>query len=68
MDPQVEMVDGMVSQVPDAVDDGGRILEHVRAAGLPIHQEALLPDLEVEPLHRDIEPQKPTNSVRRSPV
>ena len=27
MNPQVEMADGMVSKVPDTVDDGGRILE-----------------------------------------
>src|SRR4051794_17682680 len=55
-DPQIEMADGVVPQVPDAVDDGGRILEQVRAAGLPIHEEALLPDLDVKPLHRDVEP------------
>jgi hypothetical protein len=54
-DPQIEMADGVVSQVPDAVDDAGRILEQVRAAGLPIHEEALLPDLDVKPLHRDVE-------------
>src|SRR3954463_10958902 len=42
-------------QVPDAVDDGSRILEQVRAAGLLIHEEALLPDLDVKPLHRDVE-------------
>src|SRR3954463_14768694 len=55
-DPQIEMADGVVSQVPDAVDDGSRIFEQVRAAGLPIHKEALLPDLDVKPLHRDVEP------------
>src|SRR4051794_3277412 len=49
------MADGVVSQVPDAVDDGSRILEQVRAAGLLIHEEALLPDLDVKPLHRDVE-------------
>src|SRR3954447_22060208 len=54
-DPQIEMADGVVSQVLDAVDDRGRILEQVRAAGLPIHEEALLPDLNVKPLHRDVE-------------
>src|SRR3954452_12816533 len=54
-DPQIEMADGVVSQVPDAVDDGSRILEQVRAAGLLIHEEALLPDLDVKPLHRDVE-------------
>src|SRR3954468_6891198 len=50
-DPQIEMADGGVSQVPDAVKDGSRILEQVRAAGLSIHEEALLPDLDVKPLH-----------------
>src|SRR3954465_10280528 len=54
-DPQIEMADGVVSQVPDAVDGGSRILEQVRAAGFLIHEEALLPDLDVKPLHRDIE-------------
>src|SRR3954452_5755920 len=49
------MADGVVSQVPDAVDDGSRILEQVRAAGPSIDEEALLPDLDVEPLHRDVE-------------
>ena len=52
---QVEMADGVVSQVPDTVDDGSRILEQVRAAGLSIHEEALLPDLDVEPVHRNVE-------------
>src|SRR3954451_10978900 len=52
---QIEMIDGMVSQVSDAVNDGRRILEQVRAAGLSIHEEALLPDLDVKPLHRDVE-------------
>src|SRR5690242_21358443 len=54
-DPQVEMADGVVSQVPDAVDDGSRILEQERAAGLPIHEEVLLPDLAIEPLRRNVE-------------
>src|SRR3954451_21989827 len=54
-DPQIEMADGVVSQVPDAVNDGSRILEQVRAAGLLIHEEALLPDLDVKPFHRDVE-------------
>jgi hypothetical protein len=53
---QVEMADGMVSQVPDAVDDGRRIVEQVCAARLSIQEEALLPDLGVEPIHRDVEP------------
>ena len=48
------MVDGMVSRVPDAVDDGSRILEQIRIAGPSIHEEALLPDLAVEPSHGDI--------------
>src|SRR5438128_7530790 len=30
-------------------------LEQVRAAGSPIHEEALLPDLDVKPLRRDVE-------------
>jgi hypothetical protein len=42
---QIEMTDGMVSQVLNAVDDGSRILEQVRAAGLSIDEEAFLPDL-----------------------
>src|SRR3954452_5129487 len=54
-DPQIEMADGVVSQGPDAVDDGSRILEQVRAAGLLIHEQALLPDLDVKPFHRDVE-------------
>jgi hypothetical protein len=49
---QIEMADSMVSQVPDAVDDGSRILEQVRAAGLSIDEEAFLPDLDVKPVHR----------------
>ena len=55
MDPQVEMADSMVSKVSDAVDDGSHILEQVCAVGLSIHEEALLPDLEIEPLHRAVE-------------
>src|SRR5690242_699762 len=54
-DPQIEMADGVVSPVSDAVDDGSRILEQERAAGLPIHEEVLLPDLAIEPLRRNVE-------------
>ena len=53
-DFEVEVSDGMVPQVPDGIDDGRCVLEEVGSARLPIDQEALLPDLHVEPVHRDI--------------
>ena len=55
-DSEVEAIDGVVPQVSDGIEDGRGVLEEVGSGRLPIDQKALLPDLHVEPIHRDIQP------------
>ena len=50
-DSEIKAVDGVVAQVSDGVENGRGVLEDVGSAGLPIHQEPLLPDLYIEPVH-----------------
>ena len=52
-DSEIKVVDGVVAQVSDGVENGGGVLEEVGSAGLPIDQKPLLPDLHIEPVHRD---------------
>jgi hypothetical protein len=54
-DSKVEVIDGVVSQVADGFDYGRSIPEQVGAVRLAIHQEPFLPDLNVDPVHRDIQ-------------
>ena len=54
-DSEVEVIDGVISQVADGIDDEGGIPEQVGTVGLAIHQEPLLPDLDVEPVHRNVQ-------------
>ena len=55
-DSQVEMTDGVVSQVTNRVHHAMRVLEQVGSGRLTIDHEALLPDLHIKPVHRDIQP------------
>ena len=55
-DSEVEAVDGVVPQVSDGINYGRSVLEEVRAARLPIDQEALFPDLHVDPVYGNIQP------------
>ena len=54
-DSKVEAVDGVVAQTSNGLEDVRRMLEEVSTAGLSIHEESLLPDLHIKPVHRDIQ-------------
>ncbi len=47
-DSQVDVADGMVSEVADRIHHGRRISEQVGSGRLTIDQEALLPDLHIK--------------------
>lgn len=53
---QVDVADGVVSEVADRIHYGRRISEQVGSGRLTIDQEALLPDLHIKPVYRDIQP------------
>ena len=53
---EIEAIDRVGAQVLNAVEDSGGVLEEVSSARLSIHQEPLLPDLHVEPIHGDGQP------------
>ncbi|HUZ64804.1 MAG TPA: hypothetical protein VMU82_13960 [Acetobacteraceae bacterium] len=50
------MADVVVSEVLDRLHYGGRIPEQIGAAGLAIRQEAFLSDLNIEPVHGNVQP------------
>ena len=53
-DSEVEAIDGVVPQVSDCIEDGRGVLEEVSSSRLPIDEQALLPDLHIDPVHGDI--------------
>lgn len=55
-DSEVEMVDGVVPQVPNCIKDGRGILEKISSSRLLVCQESLLPNLYIDPVHGDIQP------------
>ena len=55
-DSEVKVIDGVVAQVSDCVENGRGVLEEVGSAGLSIDEQALLPDLHIDPVHGDIQP------------
>jgi hypothetical protein len=55
-DSEIKVVDCVLAQASPGVEDGRAVLEEVGPAGLPVHQEPLLPDLHIKPIHRDIPP------------
>ena len=55
-DSEVEAIDGVVSQASDRIENEWCVLEEVSSSRLLIDEEALLPDLHVDPVHRDIQP------------
>jgi hypothetical protein len=38
----------------DCIEDGSGVLEEVSSSRLSIDEQALLPDLHIDPIHRDI--------------
>ena len=55
-DSEVQVIDGALSQTSDCIEDGRGVLEEVSSSRLSIDEQALLPDLHIDPIHRDIEP------------
>ena len=55
-DSEVKEADRVVAQVSNGVEDGRRGLEEIGPTGLLVHQKSLLPDLYIEPIHRDVQP------------
>ena len=69
--PQVDAVDGSISQVADGLDDSLCVLEEVRARWLSVDEEAAGSDLAVEPFRRNVQPPckgVDAEQVRRTPA
>ena len=54
-DSEVDAVDGVASQAPDCIENRRGILEEVSSGRLLIDEQALLPDLYIQPIHRDVQ-------------
>ena len=54
-DSEIDEVDRVVAQASNGVEDSRGVLEEVGPAGLLIHQKSLLPDLNIEPIHGDVQ-------------
>ena len=54
-DSEIEMIDVVIAQFANGFDDVGRVREQMCAAGLAIDQKASLSDLDIEPVHRDVQ-------------
>jgi hypothetical protein len=52
-DSEIQSIYRVVAQSSNGVEDGRDVLEEVGPAGLAIYQEPLLPNLHIEPVHRD---------------
>ena len=51
---EVGAVDGVVAQVSDRIEHERSVLEEVSSGRLLIDEEALLSDLHIDPIHRNI--------------
>ena len=51
---EVEAVDDVVPQVSDCIEDCSGVLEEVSSSRLSIDEQALLPDLHIDPIHGNI--------------
>jgi hypothetical protein len=61
-DSEIEATDGVVPQIPDPIEDGLCVPKEIGSRWLLIDEEPLLPDLHVDPVHWDSQP----NSELRS--
>ena len=52
-DSEIEPFDLVIAQLADGLDHGRRVREQVRAGRMAAYQKTPLPDLYVEPVHRD---------------
>jgi hypothetical protein len=53
-DSEIEAFDDVVPQVSNRINNDRGVLEEVSSSRLLIDHEALLPDLHVDPIHRNI--------------
>ena len=53
-DSEVQVIDGALPQTSDSIEDGCGVLEEVGSSRLSIDEQALLPDLHIDSIHRDI--------------
>ena len=53
-DSEVQVIDGALPQTSDCIEDGCGVLEEVSSSRLSIDEQALLPDLHIDPVHWDI--------------
>jgi hypothetical protein len=53
-DSEVQVIDGALPQTSDCIEDGCGVLEEVGSSRLSIDEQALLPDLHIDSIHRDI--------------
>lgn len=53
-DSEVDAVGSMFSQASDCIENKGIVLEQISSGRLLIDEKALLPDLDIDPVHRDI--------------
>jgi len=53
-DSEIDAVGGVASQASDCIENRRDVFEQVGSGRLLIDEEALLPDLHVNPVHRDI--------------
>jgi hypothetical protein len=49
------MAEMVIAQLANGFDDAGRVCEQMRAAGLAIDQKPSVSNLDVEPVHRDVQ-------------
>ncbi len=55
-DSQVKATDGVVAEVPNRVNHGRSISEQVGSGRLTVDQEALPPDLHIDPINGNVQP------------
>jgi hypothetical protein len=52
-DSEIKAFDGMVPEVSDRIENERGVLEQVSSGRLLVDDEALLPDLHIDPVHGD---------------
>jgi cell division septation protein DedD len=55
-DSEIEVIDGVVPQILDRIEDGFCVPKEISPCWLSIDEEALLPDVHVNPIHWNVQP------------
>ncbi len=55
-DSQIKVANGVVAEAPNCVDHGRSISEQVGSGRLPVYQDALLPNLHIDPINGYVQP------------